>query len=347
MAQKPQATLNLKTILMPTVVLVLICLVSTFLLAVTYDITAPLIAERAVLAEVEARQKVLPAAASFGEVQEFELAGTTSTLAPGLDENGEVVGYAITGDGSGYGGQVRMLVGVGLDGVVTGATPLILNETAGLGMKAEDPTFLSQLEGAKSGISVVKNNPGENQIEALTGATITTDAVVSAVSRALEVFEREVVMGGDTSELDRENNLEVFPEATAFGESYEVEFEGFNSTITPALDDDNNTIGYTVTGDAEGHAGVMTLLVGLDLDGTVTGVKPLILHETASIAVLAEDPEFLATFVGLTGGIDMVMEDPEANEVEAITGATGTSEAFIDAVNRAIRTFEHEGLGQG
>lgn len=347
MANKIERKLDFKTILMPTLVLVLICLVSTFLLAVTYDVTAPLIAEREQLAEVEARKEVLPEAVNFGETQTVEVAGLPSTISPGLDADGNTIGYVITGDGSGYGGQVRMLVGVDLNGVLTGATPLILNETAGLGMKAQDPVFLSEFEGMTSGISVVKNNPGDNQIEALTGATITSDAVVAAVNRAFDVFEREVVMGGDTSAMDLENNLQVFPDAASFGDTYEVEFEGFTSNITPALNEDGETIGYTVTGDAEGHAGVMTLLVGLDLDGQVTGVKPLILHETASIAVLAEDPEFLATFVGLTSDIEMVMEDPGENEVEAISGATGTSEAFVDAVNRAIRTFENEGLGQG
>lgn len=346
MAQAPKANMNFKTVLLPTIVLVVICLVSTFLLAVTYDITAPLIAERAELAEVEARQLVLPAAESFGEVQTVEVSGTTSTLVPGLDANGETIGYVITGDGKGYGGQVRMLVGVGLDGIVTGATPLILNETAGLGMKAQDQEFLNTLVGKTSGVSVVKNNPGENQIEALTGATITTDAVAAAVNQALEVYEREIVMGGDTSSLDLENNLEAMPAAASFGEPYEVEFEGFTSKITPALDESGEVIGYTVTGDAEGHAGVMTLLVGLDLDGTVTGVQPLILHETASIAVLAEDPEYRAKYVGLKDEITMVMEDPGENEVEAISGATGTSEAFVAAVNRAIRTFDNEGLGQ-
>lgn len=346
MTQSTEPKLNVKTILMPTVVLVLICLVSTFLLALTYDITAPLIAERAQLAEAEARKTVLPEAETFGDVMEVEIAGTPSTITPGLDADDNIVGYVITGDGSGYGGQVRMLVGVNLDGIVTGTTPLILNETAGLGMNAQDPVFLSKFVGMKSGISVVKNNPGDNQIEALTGATITTDAVTAAVNRALDVFEREIVMEGDTAAMDRENYQAVLTAAATFGETSEVEFEGFTSKITQGLDEKGEVIGYAVTGDAEGLAGVMTLLVGLDMDGKVTGVKPLILHETASIAVLAEDPEFHATFVGLTGGIEMVMEDPGENEVEAITGATGTSEAFVDAVNRAIRTFEHEGLGQ-
>ena len=136
---------NFKEFAIPTVALFLICLVATTLLAVTNKVTAPKIAELSAQTEVETRQKVLPAATQFGETQEMK--GGSGTYAVGKDTSGNEVGYVFVTVSKGYGGDVKIMTGVDKNGAVTGISPLELNETAGLGMKAQNASFLDQFKG--------------------------------------------------------------------------------------------------------------------------------------------------------------------------------------------------------
>ena len=133
---------NFKEFAIPTVALFLICLVATTLLAVTNKVTAPKIAELSAQTEVETRQKVLPAATQFGETQEMK--GGSGTYAVGKDASGNEVGYVFVTVSKGYGGDVKIMTGVDKNGAVTGISPLELNETAGLGMKAQNASFLDR-----------------------------------------------------------------------------------------------------------------------------------------------------------------------------------------------------------
>ena len=169
---------NFKEFAIPTVALFLICLVATTLLAVTNKVTAPKIAELSAQTEVETRQKVLPAATQFGETQEMK--GGSGTYAVGKDASGNEVGYVFVTVSKGYGGDVK---------IMTGISPLELNETAGLGMKAQNASFLDQFKGKVKDIAVNKNSASGNEIQALTGATITSKAVTAAVNEALSYYD--------------------------------------------------------------------------------------------------------------------------------------------------------------
>ena len=136
---------NFKEFAIPTVALFLICLVATTLLAVTNKVTAPKIAELSAQTEVETRQKVLPAATQFGDTQEMK--GGSGTYAVGKDASGNEGGYVFVTVSKGYGGDVKIMTGIDKNGAVTGISPLELNETAGLGMKAQNTSFLDQFKG--------------------------------------------------------------------------------------------------------------------------------------------------------------------------------------------------------
>ena len=81
------------------------------------------------------------------------------------------------------------MVGINADGTISGMDFLSISETAGLGMNADSDDFKAQFVGKSDEIGLSKNNPAENEIQALTGATITSKAVTSAVNVALELFE--------------------------------------------------------------------------------------------------------------------------------------------------------------
>ncbi|MBR2868287.1 MAG: FMN-binding protein [Clostridia bacterium] len=167
----------------PTVVLLIICIVAAFLLAVTNNVTAPKIAQVNAENEAKSRQVVFADAVGFGEE-------TTNAdgvrLVPALDANGTTIGYVAITVEKGYGGDISVMTGVDLDGKVTGVSILSMSETAGLGANATKESFLQQFIGKISGMTVTKNAPAENEIKALTGATITTKAVTAAVEAAIE-----------------------------------------------------------------------------------------------------------------------------------------------------------------
>ncbi len=174
---------NLKDYLVPTVTLFVICLVATLLLGLTNQVTAPIIENLAIETEIKSRQTVFADAASFGEANILE--DGTSVVAA-LDEGGATIGYVVVNTAKGYGGDISVMTGVVSDGKVTGVNILSHAETAGLGAKAAEQSFRDKFVGLVNGITVSKDKAGENSIDAITGATITSRAVVNAVNAAIE-----------------------------------------------------------------------------------------------------------------------------------------------------------------
>ncbi len=181
---------KIKEIVIPALSLFVICIVVTALLGLTNAVTAPKIEELAVETQEAAKKEVLADAASFGEAEQTQLSGTTYTYYKGLAADGSVMGYVVETVSKGYGGDISLMVGVGADGTVQGVSILSINETAGLGMNAENPEFLEQFLGKSGTIGVQKNGSSDTEIQALTGATITSEAMADGVNQALLVCEQ-------------------------------------------------------------------------------------------------------------------------------------------------------------
>lgn len=126
-----------------------------------------------------------------GSSTSFQELNTPSATIYQATMNGKPIGYAVEVKGSGYGGTIRMLVGVAPDlKTITGLTVVDNVETPGLGGRITEPAFRDQFIGlnALSAISYVKNQKADsakNQIEAISGATISSRAVVSALNATL------------------------------------------------------------------------------------------------------------------------------------------------------------------
>ena len=181
--------MKFKQLAIPTLVLLMICLVATGLLALTNRVTAPIIAELDAQSELKTRGLVLPGAVSYSDNLVTD-AQSEDACYRALDAQGKCIGIIAVTQSKGYGGAVRVMVGVDTAGKVAGVKPLILNETPGLGMKAQDESFLSRFTGKMAGIGLVKNSPGENEVQAITGATITSKAMTDSVNQALALFEK-------------------------------------------------------------------------------------------------------------------------------------------------------------
>ena len=128
------------------------------------------------------------------KINKIEYNGLEYTYYEGYDNNKNIVGYVFTTSAKGYGGDIVTMVGVLSDGTVSGMDFLSISETAGLGMNADTDEFKNQYVGKSGEIGLNKNAPGENEIQALTGATITSKAVVSAVNAITAAYEE--IRGG-------------------------------------------------------------------------------------------------------------------------------------------------------
>lgn len=183
--------IDAKSVLTPTITLFLICVIVTGLLAGTNAITKDQIAIQQAETERASRAMVLSAAADF---EEGTITGDDGefTYYTGVDSSGNTVGYVFTTEAKGYGGTVQVMTGIDVEGKVSGVVILSHDETPGLGANAEKEDFRNRYVGQSvSGgpLSVVKSGEaGEGQILAITGATVTSNAVTSAVNQAAELY---------------------------------------------------------------------------------------------------------------------------------------------------------------
>ena len=175
--------INVKEIFRVGVILFAITAVSAALLAGANKVTAPVIAENNKIKTEKAMQTVFADADSFEQVQ-IEKDGIVEAYV--AKSGNSVAGSCVVSEAYGYGGAVRVMTGVTSEGKVTGIDILSHAETPGLGANATKPEFKEQYKDKSAGIKIAKSGAGENEINAMSGATITSTAVTNAVNIALD-----------------------------------------------------------------------------------------------------------------------------------------------------------------
>lgn len=170
-------------------ILLAIGFLCTLLLAVCNYVTKDTIAEISEKAQQTAMAETLPEALSFEEKQYSSEDETVVAVYEGKAGD-KTVGYCVKAEPLGYGGVISMMVGVKTDGTVNGVKIVSMSETPGLGAKAKEATFTEAYKGKRSGVKVIKSGkPAENEISAISGATITSKAVTEGVNSAVAVAE--------------------------------------------------------------------------------------------------------------------------------------------------------------
>lgn len=175
-----------------SLVLLVISVIVALLLAFTNSITKDKIAENTIKEQNLAKQEVLPSAESFSEVEFVDETGIVKAVFEGKNADGTVVGWCASVTPSGYGGELDVMVGLLTDDSVSGIKVVSHSETAGLGAKAADSDFSSQFAGKKTNadLNVIKNGtPKDNEIIAISGATITSKAVTAGVNAAKDAVK--------------------------------------------------------------------------------------------------------------------------------------------------------------
>ena len=157
-----------------TIILTVITVISGFLLGLVYEITAEPIARTQEAAKKEAWQAVFPEASedAFQQIdvdadvaaQVVKDLGVDATVDEVCAVDGGETGYVVTvTDGEGYGGDIQITVGITADGTVSGVSFLSISETAGLGMKAQEPSFYEQYVGVQAERFYVSKDGGEGE----------------------------------------------------------------------------------------------------------------------------------------------------------------------------------------
>ena len=263
--------------------LVVICLVSALLLASFNLLTKDPIQQNSQRAAEETRTRMLPIASSF-EPMEVTEGSNMDSVYQGLDASGEPVGYVIQTTVNGYGGEVVVTLGMDMDSVITGVDVGGENfsETPGLGALAKEPEFTQQYIGKKVPLTLVKGNEpkGENTIDAISGATVTSTAVNGGITLAGKYIS-DLSGGGSPN-----------------------------------------------TASAQGFGGPVAVTLELDASGAISSITigDDYFNETEGYGKKALEDSFSSQFIG--------MKPPLAlSDIDAISGATVTSTAVVNAIN--------------
>ena len=197
------------TIIKDALALFCITLVAGVLLGFVYEITKEPIKKQEQETKQRAYQTVFADAASFKEndtvnvaVEEAFEVLSDSTITEGADYSGitinealeaydssdSLIGYVMNViTANGYGGDIKISLGIRTDGTVTGMEILSISETAGLGMKADESAFKDQYKdkNVEQFAYTKVGATADNEIDAISGATITTKAVTEAVNAGI------------------------------------------------------------------------------------------------------------------------------------------------------------------
>lgn len=203
----------MKNMLKDAAILFAITLVSGLILGFVYQLTKEPIAIQEEKAKQEAYKEVFETAATFTAVEDLGVTKANETLLEGgftgaelsdmiqqaFDEAGNPIGYVLTVTShEGYGGDITFTMGITNEGMLNGISILSILETPGLGMKAE--AVLKPQFAQKTATQFTYTKTGamdDSQIDAISGATITTNAVTNGVNAGIYYFQNTLQEGGN------------------------------------------------------------------------------------------------------------------------------------------------------
>lgn len=163
-------------------ILFVITAICSGLLGFVNNTTTPIITENKQVAEQQAMKMLIEEADEFIEIKDIQSESVETLFIAQAD--GKNVGAVAKVNPNGYGGKITVLVGFDIESHVKGIKVLSHTETPGLGANAANDSFVSQFLQKLPPLNVVKGAPKDNEIAAITGATITSSAIVTGVNEA-------------------------------------------------------------------------------------------------------------------------------------------------------------------
>lgn len=351
-------------IVLNTIILVVITFIAIAALAVVNQITAEPIAQAEVNQKAQAYLVVYPDANEFAEIEgvdkmiedsasvlsENGFNGCTITDALEVkSSSGDTEGYIVVSTSpNGYGGEIQVAIGI-KDDKLTGFTAIKNSETAGLGSKCTEPEFANQFKDkAASVLSYTKTGASsDTEIDAISGATITTNAVTEAVNAGIIFYQAN--FGGGVQEIAKPDLTEYY-QTIYPADSYD-DIEGSDAMLADSeklLADygiQNCTVeevkavnggeGYVISTTGIGFAKTAPIQIAIAIkDDKIIGYTVINHMETPGYgAACAEEP-----FASQFNGKDAKVLAP--SDVDAISGATFTTTGITNAINSAIVFYQ-------
>ncbi len=173
-------------------ILFVITVIAGMLLGLTYEVTKEPIIVQQEKTKNAALQAVVTNATAFNQIDAvggyIGVNGVYEAV-----EGEEIIGYAFEMTATeGYGGDISLMVGIGLDQTILGIDVVKHSETPGLGAKADEAEFKSEFAGEDAvDLTVVKVSPSDTvgDISSISGATITSRSVTNAVNVAIDYYD--------------------------------------------------------------------------------------------------------------------------------------------------------------
>lgn len=350
------------------IILFIITLIAGLSLGGVYEITKAPIKKAMEASKQAAYKKVFPTAEKFLENEKNtqaiidssdEISGLgfgnvrVDEVVDALDSSENVLGHVITATSKdGYGGELQLSVGVEKEGKINGIAFLSLNETPGLGMNAAKEEFYTQFnDKTVDKFKVVKVSPaGDDEIQAISGATITSSAVTNAVNTA--VYFANYVIGDKTADNTSKKEapfVMAFPGAEYFDE-IDIDLNELNGKLAQdkgitidklyiTLDEDNNTLGFMpVITSTKAYSKELTLAVGMNFDSIIQGIGFVKINETPGLGMKVAEKEFYEQYIDKSvAEFELALNGiNKDSDIAAISGATITSYAVNQIINTAI-----------
>ena len=237
-------------------------------------------------------------------------------------------GYVVTASAQGYGGPVNLMVGFDENGTITGVKMLEHQETPGFGAKLAEDSYGAGYVG--------KTASDYTEVDGISGASITSKAYKKALGTAFELYS---AASGNSVEIS-----EVVDEPTEDLVLYTV--DDANAALVPGgvtkyeqevdkvkevyIANDKSAVTMVVTAQGYHEEPLIRLVVAMDSTGAITGVKPVDFAETEGVGDRVGKASYLDQYIGQT----------TTDGVDALSGATVSSNAVKKAIGKAVDAFE-------
>lgn len=337
------------------IVLLIFTAVSAGVLAVTNNITEPIIAEYERALSFEAFSDMFQDADDFQELDEEKLNEIKADYTNIVEiheaiKGNDTIGYAIKVISGGYGGNMTIIAGINNGGDYAGVKVVDQSETPNLGDKILEESFTSTFIGKTiaEALKAVASPSAENEVLLLSGATVSTGAVVTGVNRAREAYIAYLSDGSIELPEDEDPFEALFADAEEFNEIDSAllgEVTGAHEDVKAVHEATlgGELIGYVFTSEAKGYNKDVAINVytGIDLDGKLTGMRIGENGETPGLGTMIEEEDFTSLFVGKSASEELkaVASASSENEIDIISNATVSSKGAVSGVNKAIKAY--------
>ena len=276
----------------------------------------------------EACKAVLPDATTFEAVE-----SATSGVQAAVKAD---TGWVIQASAKGFGGQVPVIVGLDADGAIVGVSFPENSETAGYGAQLYE-------EGNESAAALAASLVGKSgevaigDVDAISGATISSKAVVEAVNTALSCYN-EVALGQAPAADEGSEGTDL--SAMSAEEARAALAPGATLTQITAPEgltdawqgDDGSYVLYAEDKGYEYSTKPLNVAVGFDANGAITGVWVDVSGQTAGIGDQAAGADYLGQYTGIT-------DEAGLDGVDTIAGATESTRGVKKAVRKCIQAY--------